>query len=207
MAAPAAGEDGALPEMKLLIVGPGGVGKSAITVQFIQSKFIEEYDPTIEDSYRKQVTVDEKPVAINILDTAGQEEYSLLREQFMRTGNGFLCIFSITDAESLQSIETIHNQILRVKDKSWFPCVLIGNKADLEHDREVSTRDAQAVAERWKVPYLETSAKTRLNIDEVFFECVRLVRKAEENAGKKNATPGKANVEKKPKKKSACTIL
>ncbi|KNC71553.1 hypothetical protein SARC_15907, partial [Sphaeroforma arctica JP610] len=74
-----------LQEMKLLIVGSGGVGKSALTVQFTQSTFVEEYDPTIEDTYRKQFVVDDLPVAVNILDTAGQEEYALVREHFIGT--------------------------------------------------------------------------------------------------------------------------
>lgn len=65
-----------MTEYKLVIVGGGGVGKSALTIQLIQNHFIDEYDPTIEDSYRKQVTIDEETCLLDILDTAGQEEYS-----------------------------------------------------------------------------------------------------------------------------------
>eukprot|EP00121_Abeoforma_whisleri_P003625 Awhi_evm1s3259 len=60
---------------KLVIVGGGGVGKSALTIQFIQCQFVDEYDPTIEDSYRKQSVVDGEAAHLDILDTAGQEEY------------------------------------------------------------------------------------------------------------------------------------
>lgn len=149
------------------------------------------------------MVVDDISTALSILDTAGQEEYALLREQFMRTGDGFLCIFSITDADSLESIEAIHNQILRVKDKAWFPCVLVGNKCDLEHDREVSTKDAMAVAERWNVPYIEASAKTRVNVEHCFHSSVRQVREVE--ALREKPAPSS---EKSPrKKKVACSIL
>ena len=70
-----------MTEYKLVIVGGGGVGKSALTIQLIQNHFIDEYDPTIEDSYRKQVTIDEETCLLDILDTAGQEEYSAMRDQ------------------------------------------------------------------------------------------------------------------------------
>ncbi|CEI96969.1 Putative Ras-like protein 2 [Rhizopus microsporus] len=62
-------------EYKLVMVGGGGVGKSALTIQFIQSHFVDEYDPTIEDSYRKQCIIDSETALLDVLDTAGQEEY------------------------------------------------------------------------------------------------------------------------------------
>ena len=68
----------------------GGVGKSALTIQLIQNHFVDEYDPTIEDSYRKQVVIDGETCLLDILDTAGQEEYSAMRDQYMRTGEGKL---------------------------------------------------------------------------------------------------------------------
>ena len=77
-----------MTEYKLVIVGGGGVGKSALTIQLIQNHFIDEYDPTIEDSYRKQVTIDEETCLLDILDTAGQEEYSAMRDQVGLTCRG-----------------------------------------------------------------------------------------------------------------------
>merc|ERR1712008_124026 len=103
-------------EYKLVIVGGGGVGKSALTIQLIQNHFIDEYDPTIEDSYRKQVTIDDETCLLDILDTAGQEEYSAMRDQYMRTGQGFLCVYSITSKGSFEEIASFREQILRVKD-------------------------------------------------------------------------------------------
>lgn len=72
-----------------------------------------------------------------MLDTAGQEEYSAMREQYMRTGEGFLLVYSITSRESFEEITTFQQQILRVKDKDSFPMVVVGNKCDLEHERKV----------------------------------------------------------------------
>lgn len=184
-------------QYKLVVVGGGGVGKSALTIQFIQSHFVQDYDPTIEDSYRKQCVIDDKVAHLDILDTAGQEEFSAMREQYMRTGEGFVLVFSVTDRSSFDEIPKFNSQILRVKDKEEFPMVLVGNKCDLEAERTVSTAEAQEVARNMKLPYLEASAKTRINVDLAFFDLVRAIRTAQ-------FVPEKEN---KKKKKKKCTIL
>lgn len=90
------------------------------------------------DSYRKQCDIDDETALLDVLDTAGQEEYSAMREQYMRTGEGFLLVYSITSRQSFEEITTFQQQILRVKDKDYFPMVVVGNKCDLEGEREVS---------------------------------------------------------------------
>ena len=92
------------------------MGKSALTIQLIQNHFVDEYDPTIEDSYRKQVVIDGETCLLDILDTAGQEEYSAMRDQYMRTGEGFLLVFAVNNAKSFEDISTYREQIKRVKD-------------------------------------------------------------------------------------------
>lgn len=106
----------AMTEYKLVVVGAGGVGKSALTIQLIQNHFVDEYDPTIEDSYRKQVVIDGETCLLDILDTAGQEEYSAMRDQYMRTGEGFLIVFAVNNAKSFEDITAYREQIKRVKD-------------------------------------------------------------------------------------------
>merc|ERR1712018_174938 len=122
---------------KLVVVGGGGVGKSAITIQFIQNHFVTDYDPTIEDSYTKQCVIDDKVAKLDILDTAGQEEFSAMREQYMRSGEGFLLVFSVTDRTSFEEAARFHKDILRSKDRDEFPVMLVGNKADLQNQRMV----------------------------------------------------------------------
>lgn len=75
---------------------------------------------------------------LDVLDTAGQEEYSAMREQYMRTGEGFLLIYSITSRQSFEEIMTFQQQILRVKDKDYFPIIVVANKCDLDSERAVS---------------------------------------------------------------------
>ena len=164
-------------QYKLVVVGSGGVGKSALTIQFIQSHFVSDYDPTIEDSYRKQCVIDDKVAHLDILDTAGQEEFSAMREQYMRTGEGFLLVYSVIEQSSFEEVQTFHRQILRVKDRDEFPMILVANKADLEDERSVSSNDGKELASQLKIPYIETSAKNRTNVDQAFHDLVRAIRK------------------------------
>jgi len=179
-----------LREYKLVVVGDGGVGKSALTIQFIQSHFIPEYDPTIEDSYRKQCVIDEEVALLDVLDTAGQEEYRAMRETYLRTGEGFLMVFSITSRASFDEVRAYHQHILRVKDKDTFPVVVVGNKCDLEYERQVSMSEGRDVARQFQCRYIETSAKQRINVDEAFYALVREIRKY--NNELKGGRPGTA---------------
>jgi len=171
------GEKGPVSSLyKLVVVGPGGVGKSACTIQFIQSYFVTDYDPTIEDSYAKQCIVDGWVAKLDILDTAGQEEFSAMREQYMRSGEGFLLVFSLADRATFEEIYKFHEQVLRVKDRDEFPMLIVANKADLG-DRQVSKEECEQMANALKTPLIECSAKLRMNIDQAFFELVRLIRR------------------------------
>lgn len=170
-------------EYKLVVVGAGGVGKSALTIQFIQNHFVEEYDPTIEDSYRKQVVIDGETCLLDILDTAGQEEYSAMRDQYMRSGEGFLCVFAVDNMKSFGDIPQYREQIRRVKDADDTPMVLVGNKVDLPQ-RVIGREQPAELARTQNVPYIEASAKTRQGVQEAFFSLVREIKKHKEKDGK-----------------------
>jgi len=161
---------------KVVILGEGGVGKSALTIQFTQNHFVRDYDPTIENSYRKQITIDNEVVMLDILDTAGQEEYSVMRDQYIRTGGGFLLVYSIANRETFEAMSDFRDQILRVKDSDSYPMVLIGNKCDLEDQRKVATNEGAELAKKFGCRFFEASAKTRVNIEESFEALVRDIR-------------------------------
>src|SRR3990167_6194748 len=103
-------------QIKLVMLGGGGVGKSCLTIQFTANHFMEEYDPTIEDLYRKQVSIDNEIFLLDILDSAGREEYSAMRDQYIRTGEAFLFVYSITSRNSFEEVSTFVEQVMRVKD-------------------------------------------------------------------------------------------
>ncbi|KAH9644941.1 hypothetical protein HF086_010149 [Spodoptera exigua] len=152
---------------KVIMVGSGGVGKSALTLQFMYDEFVEDYEPTKADSYRKKVVLDGEEVQIDILDTAGQEDYAAIRDNYFRSGEGFLCVFSITEPESFDATQEFREQILRVKNDENIPFLLVGNKSDLADKRRVPLDSCRERAQHWQVPYVETSAKTRDNVDKV----------------------------------------
>lgn len=166
-----------LTTYKLVVVGDGGVGKSALTIQFFQKLFVTDYDPTIEDSYIQHTEIDGQWCILDVLDTAGQEEFSAMREQYMRKGDGFLLVYSVTDKQSFDNMPHFHTQILRVKDRDSYPMLLVANKVDLVHLRRVSEELGRELAQQLKISYIETSAKDPpINVDAAFHEVVRIIR-------------------------------
>lgn len=108
---------------------------------------------------------------LTVLDTAGQEEFSAMREQYMRKGDGFLLVYSVTDKQSYENIMNFYTQILRVKDRDVYPMLLVANKVDLVHLRKVTEEQGRELAHRLGIPYIETSAKDPpLNVDAAFHE-------------------------------------
>jgi len=165
-------------EYKIVVLGGGGVGKSALTIRLVTNNFLEEYDPTIEDSYRKSVVIDEKACLLDILDTAGQEEFSSMQDQWMREGQAFLVVYSITSRATFDEAIIMREKILRCKEEEEPPIVLVGNKCDLEDQRQVQKSEGEELATEWgnNSNFFETSAKEKINHEECFYAAVRLVR-------------------------------
>lgn len=178
-----------------MVLGSGGVGKSALTVQFVQGIFVEKYDPTIEDSYRKVVEVDGNQCMLEILDTAGTEQFTAMRDLYMKNGQGFLLVYSITAQSTFNDLQDLREQILRVKDTDDVPMILVGNKCDLEDERVVGKDQGQNLARQFNCAFLETSAKSKINVNEIFYDLVRQINKKNPEQRRKT------------KKKSGCLIL
>lgn len=161
--------------------------------------FVETYDPTIEDSYRKQVQIDNQSCMLEVLDTAGQEEYTALRDQWIRDGEGFVLVYSIASRASFTRIQKFHHQIQRVKESSHSgsptypgsplsassmgsnmfgpaPVMLVGNKCDRVTEREVSTQEGNALARELGCDFVEASAKNCVNVEKAFYDVVRRLR-------------------------------
>jgi len=144
---------------KLVVLGDGGVGKTALTIQLCLNHFVETYDPTIEDSYRKQVVIDGQSCVLEVLDTAGQEEYTALRDQWIRDGEGLLLVYSISSRSTFERVERFREQIGRVKETDMVPIILVGNKCDRVTEREVSREEGLALAKNWNVILLKHQQK------------------------------------------------
>uniref|UniRef100_A0A3B3QD78 small monomeric GTPase n=2 Tax=Paramormyrops kingsleyae TaxID=1676925 RepID=A0A3B3QD78_9TELE len=170
---PAGAPNSPMKEYKVVVLGSGGVGKSALTVQFVTGTFIEKYDPTIEDFYRKEIEVDSSPSVLEILDTAGTEQFASMRDLYIKNGQGFILVYSLVNQQSFQDIRPMRDQIVRVKRFEKVPLILVGNKVDLEAEREVAGADGRHLAQEWGCPFIETSAKSKTMVDELFAEIVR----------------------------------
>jgi len=117
---------------------------------------------------------------LNIYDTAGQEDFSSVRDQYIRIGEGFLCMYSVTSDATFEHVKDLHNRLMDLSDQeeSQF-VVLVGNKSDLVSDRTVSTEQGKALAAKYGWSFMESSAKTKTNVVEAFEEVVRMLRREE----------------------------
>lgn len=204
------------------------------------SSFVETYDPTIEDCYRKQWVVDEQPCLLEVLDTAGQgafsfphllltraEEYTALRDQWIRDGEGFMVVYSIASRSTFDRVEKIVERVMLVKDEASYtatdnmygrpqgglggsrqrvrtPIVIVGNKRDQGNDREVSMEEGRALAQQLGCEFFETSARLNQNVEQAFRQLVRMIKVAKRGP---EAAP-QAQAPSTPKKKHRkCVVL
>ncbi|KAF9036470.1 hypothetical protein BDZ89DRAFT_1090816 [Hymenopellis radicata] len=158
---------------RVAVLGDGGVGKTALAVQFTLNCFT--YDPTIEDAYRKQLIVDNRMCFVEVIDTAGQEEYATLRDQWVREGQGFILVYSIASRSTFDRLEVFRQSMRRVKRGDPI-FMLVGNKCDKTYEREVSKEEGAALARQFGCEFIETSAKTAQNVERLFMNLVRALR-------------------------------
>jgi Ras-related protein Rap-1A len=213
-----------ISEYKLCVFGSGGVGKSCLTMQFVQGIFMPKYDPTIEDVYKKTVEIDGRQYSLEILDTAGTEEFSAMRDLYVKNGHGFVLVYSITSQATFNDLDEFYDRIIRIKDTEIHgqpPLVLVGNKTDLEDERVVGRQVGQELARRWKCTFLETSAKSQLNVNEIFFDLVRQINRSNNKPNIRapretygahggravNNNPPKMPPKKSKQKKDKCVLL
>lgn len=162
-------------EYKIIIMGSCRVGKSALTLRFIHDIFLEKYDPTIEDSYRTTINLDNDNYIIEILDTAGTEEFMCMRDLCIKDGHGFVLVYSIDSYSTLFDLYNLNDQINRVKDNTDTPKIIAGNKCDLQKDRKVTLSEATIIASRFLCEHFEVSAKNSKNIKELFHSLIRIM--------------------------------
>ena len=121
-------------------------------------------------------------VGLFSLDTAGTEQFTAMRELYMKQGQGFLLVFSITNMNSLHELTELRDMIVRIKDDENVPLVIVGNKSDLEEAREVSRQRVFQLAQQWGgAPYFETSARRRINVDDIFVNVCRQIMERDRN--------------------------
>jgi Ras family protein len=171
--------DPQLVHRKVAVLGFRAVGKTSLTTSFVSGTFDETYDPTIENTHHKTIRFRKVHFATDIIDTAGMDEYSRLSRNASVGVDGYVLVYSITSRNSFDRINQINESLLSaLGDAIDIPRVLVGSMLDLsDQERQVSTREAQAMADSWGVPYLECSSKTGENVNDVFHSLLREVSK------------------------------
>uniref|UniRef100_A0A8D0HGI8 GTP-binding protein Rheb n=1 Tax=Sphenodon punctatus TaxID=8508 RepID=A0A8D0HGI8_SPHPU len=134
-------------------------GKSSLTIQFVEGQFVDSYDPTIENTFTKLITVNGQEYHLQVVDTAGQDEYSIFPQTYSIDINGYILVYSVTSIKSFEVIKVIHGKLLDMVGKVQIPIMLVGNKKDLHMERVISYEEGKALAESWNAAFLESSAK------------------------------------------------
>ena len=149
-------------KLKICVLGSGNVGKTSLTYKYINYNTPSEHDSTIEDKYKTVVEISGVTCEIDILDTAGQDDYQSLLDNWINFADGFLLVFAINDKDSLSRIEKLQGRIMKIK-KDKCPIVIAGNKCDLTSGRVVSEFELNELAKLWGASYIETSAEVYIN--------------------------------------------
>ena len=129
--------------LKIAVLGQTLVGKSALTFRFINDKFPNEHDTTIEDSYSFTAKIDDINCQLEILDTAGQDDYQTMLDTWINSSDGFVLVYSIDNKDSFESTKKRYERILKLKGDQKVAIVVAGNKCDLEESRKVSREEAE----------------------------------------------------------------
>ncbi|MBN3294498.1 CRGN protein, partial [Polypterus senegalus] len=134
-------------------------GKSSLTIQFVEGQFVDSYDPTIENTFTKMITVNGQEYHLQLVDTAGQDEYSIFPQTYSIDINGYILVYSVTSNKSFEVVKVIHEKLLDMVGKVQVPIMLVGNKKDLHMERVISCEEGKALAESWNAAFMESSAK------------------------------------------------
>lgn len=174
--------------MTITVLGKGVVGKTSLIYRYINNHIMEEHDATIEDKYTVFETIYSKQYEIHILDTAGEEDYQNMLDQWIEAADGFLLVYSIDDKETFNVLKDKYARIKKSDSDNACPIIVVGNKADLEEIRTVKKEEAMKWTSSKHMKYFETSATTG-DIEQVklvFVECAKeIIRKRKEKAKSK----------------------
>ncbi|KAJ2796181.1 hypothetical protein H4R20_005616 [Coemansia guatemalensis] len=167
-----------LLDRNVVVLGGIGVGKSTAIQRFLGNEFTDRYQPTVKNTYNKKVAVGKVEYNLSIIDTAGQDETSLLDSSYVGAADVYVIAFSVTFRKSFEIAQVIRDKILDMSGTETVAMVLVGNKSDLSNERQISKSEAEQVAKSFACPYIETSAKENLNIDQVFVNSVKIANGA-----------------------------
>ncbi|KAI9700422.1 MAG: GTP-binding protein [Candelina mexicana] len=169
-------------QRKIAIVGSRSVGKSSLTVQFVDGHFVESYYPTIENTFSSPITHKGQVYATEIIDTAGQDEYSILNSKHFIGIHGYMLVYSVASKQSFEMVRIIRDKILNHLGSEWVPLAIVGNKSDLRPEqRQVMAEEAKQLAEEFKCAFTEASARYNENVSKAFELMIGEVEKSQDS--------------------------
>ncbi|TGZ57542.1 ras homolog enriched in brain [Temnothorax americanus] len=173
-------------QRKIAILGYRSVGKSSLSIQFVEGQFVDSYEPTIENTFTKSTRVNSQDYELKLVDTSGQDEYSIFPTQYSMDIHGYVLVYSITSSKSFEIVQIIYDKLLDITGKLHVPIVLVGNKTDLYVDRMVTTDQGKRLANSWNAAFLETSAKQNESVADIFHTLLKEIEKANGNVQEKS---------------------
>lgn len=160
---------------KILIIGDSAVGKSSILLQFSDQTFSDNYVSTIGVDFKiRTLDVDGKQVKLQIWDTAGQERFQSIVANYYHGSHAIALVYDITDRKSFDNLRKWVSDVDRLANKQVCR-IIVGNKTDLSEKRAVRRDEGQAFADSLGVPFIETSAKTASNVQQLFIQMCQAI--------------------------------
>lgn len=167
-------------QRKVAIVGSRSVGKSSLAVQFVDGHFVDSYYPTIENTFSKTIRHKGQDYATEIVDTAGQDEYSILNSKHFIGIHGYMLVYSVSSLPSFEMIQVIREKILNHLGSESVPIVIVGNKSDLRPEqRQVSPEEGKKLSEKFQCGWTEASARYNENVGRAFELLVAQIEKSQ----------------------------
>ncbi|KAK3903336.1 small GTPase superfamily [Staphylotrichum tortipilum] len=167
-------------QRKIAIVGSRSVGKSSLAVRYVDGHFVESYYPTIENTFSKEIRYKGQEYATEIVDTAGQDEYSILNSKHFIGIHGYMLVYSVSSQQSFEMVQVIRDKILNHLGTDSVPICMVGNKCDLRPEqRQVTAEEGRAVAEKYKCAWTEASARYNENVAKAFELLIGEVEKSQ----------------------------
>ena len=166
-----------LIDLKIGILGISFVGKSSLVYRFIYDKFLSEQEATIEEQFSKTLILENINCKLDILDTAGQDDYQSMIDTWINSVDGYILVYSIDNYESFEAIKVRYDRIIKNKKNKNFSIIVVGNKSDLTNNRKVTTEEAENYCKELNVNFLECSALENINVKETFLSCAKTLLK------------------------------